>query len=134
MYSYIHQLNLYENKTGTKCRYVSLSAELAFWLICYIFFHYLIFCTLCIKLSIEHSTTCDSRTHLNYRDISLQVLFNFAICHSIVILLITCSLTDTDDCTPNPCNFGGNCTDKLNAYECTCWEGTEGESCEISIP
>ena len=39
-------------------------------------------------------------------------------------------LTDTDECASNPCQFGGNCTDLINGYNCTCSDGYMGALCE----
>ncbi|KAL9970142.1 hypothetical protein ACROYT_G022469 [Oculina patagonica] len=38
-----------------------------------------------------------------------------------------------NDCSPNPCQHGGNCTDKVNDYNCTCVVGYRGKDCEINI-
>ncbi|TKR93117.1 hypothetical protein L596_007633 [Steinernema carpocapsae] len=39
---------------------------------------------------------------------------------------------DIDDCNPNPCLNGGTCTDKVNAFECSCVTGTTPPICEDS--
>ena len=39
-------------------------------------------------------------------------------------------IIDTDDCTPNPCANGGQCTDNVNGYTCNCAAGYEGVNCE----
>eukprot|EP00494_Astrolonche_serrata_P021979 UN22228 len=44
---------------------------------------------------------------------------------------ITC--TDTNDCAPNPCLNGGNCTDKLNGFTCSCQPGWSGDICDENI-
>ena len=31
---------------------------------------------------------------------------------------------------PNPCENGGNCTDGVNEYNCTCVSGYTGTECE----
>ena len=36
-----------------------------------------------------------------------------------------------DDCHSNPC-FHGNCTDKVNGFNCSCDEGYDGVQCQIS--
>ena len=38
---------------------------------------------------------------------------------------------DFDECGSNPCMNGGNCTDHLNGYACTCAPGYNGTECEI---
>ena len=35
----------------------------------------------------------------------------------------------TDECQSNPCAYG-NCTDKVNEYNCTCQNGFSGQNCE----
>ena len=39
--------------------------------------------------------------------------------------------TDIDDCHPNPCKNGANCTDRVNNYTCTCMAGYKGPNCSI---
>ena len=39
-------------------------------------------------------------------------------------------LLDVNDCMPNPCENGGNCTDGVNEYFCTCIPGYTGTDCE----
>ena len=39
-------------------------------------------------------------------------------------------LLDTDECSSNPCQNGGTCTDGVNEYTCSCVAGYEGTSCE----
>ena len=39
---------------------------------------------------------------------------------------------DIDDCTPNPCQNGGTCTDGVDSYNCTCAAGFKGTNCGIS--
>ena len=38
--------------------------------------------------------------------------------------------TDINDCSPNPCQNGGNCTDGVNFYSCSCAKGFNGSNCE----
>lgn len=37
---------------------------------------------------------------------------------------------DIDECANVTCGNGGNCTDKINGFECTCVLGFTGELCE----
>ena len=37
--------------------------------------------------------------------------------------------TDINDCSPNPCQNGGTCSDGINTYTCMCAEDFEGENC-----
>lgn len=39
-------------------------------------------------------------------------------------------LSDEEDCFPDTCKFGGNCTDKVNDFHCDCKPGYNGKSCE----
>ena len=36
---------------------------------------------------------------------------------------------EVNECQPNPCLHGGQCTDKLNAFECACAPGFMGRTC-----
>lgn len=45
--------------------------------------------------------------------------------------LLLLPFADIDDCLPNPCQHGGNCTDEINDYNCTCAAGYTGKDCEI---
>ena len=38
--------------------------------------------------------------------------------------------SDTNECTSTPCQNGGNCTDQVNGYSCTCEDGYEGINCD----
>uniref|UniRef100_A0A1I8AE53 EGF-like domain-containing protein n=1 Tax=Steinernema glaseri TaxID=37863 RepID=A0A1I8AE53_9BILA len=40
---------------------------------------------------------------------------------------------DIDDCAPEPCMYGGICTDKVNNFTCECPLGTDGHRCEINF-
>ena len=38
-------------------------------------------------------------------------------------------LTETDECDPNPCMYGGNCTDLHLDHSCHCPSSFEGKNC-----
>jgi len=38
---------------------------------------------------------------------------------------------DIDDCAGQPCQNGGNCTDKVNDFHCDCVPGYTGKNCSI---
>ena len=44
---------------------------------------------------------------------------------------ICISFKDNEDCSPNPCQNGGTCTDGVNSYTCSCVEGYTGNNCLI---
>jgi len=37
---------------------------------------------------------------------------------------------DVDECSSNPCENGGSCTDLINGYTCACVAGYTGINCE----
>ena len=39
---------------------------------------------------------------------------------------------DIDDCAPNPCQNGGNCTDLWRNYKCFCHRPYLGPSCQYN--
>ena len=39
--------------------------------------------------------------------------------------------TDIDECESGPCQHGGNCTEFLNVYNCSCSEQYMGINCEL---
>ena len=41
-----------------------------------------------------------------------------------------CMFVEIDECSPNPCQNGGSCTDMVNGYSCTCAAGYTGNDCE----
>ena len=38
-----------------------------------------------------------------------------------------------DDCDPNPCLNGGDCTDGINSFTCECEDGYSGDTCQMNI-
>ena len=54
----------------------------------------------------------------------------FSLNHLLLSFLIM--PLDIDDCSPNPCQNGGACTDGVNSYQCTCAAGYTGTNCETS--
>lgn len=46
--------------------------------------------------------------------------------------LVLWLFADINDCLPNPCQYGANCTDHVNNYTCTCAAGYSGRNCSIS--
>ena len=38
---------------------------------------------------------------------------------------------DIDECASDPCENGANCTNDVNAYNCSCVDGYTGIFCEI---
>lgn len=41
------------------------------------------------------------------------------------------SAPDGNQCEPNPCLHGGNCTDKREAFKCSCVAPFYGKTCEL---
>ena len=40
---------------------------------------------------------------------------------------------DIDECSSHPCQKGGTCTDRANAFACKCPVGYSGANCETSM-
>lgn len=40
---------------------------------------------------------------------------------------------EIDECSSNPCQHGGTCSDKLNDYYCSCPSGYSGKNCEVGV-
>ena len=49
--------------------------------------------------------------------------------HTKAIFVI---FSDTDNCSPNPCQNGGVCTDLVDDYVCKCQDRFVGKDCETS--
>ena len=65
----------------------------------------------------------------NHYDVSeCNGLYNISTI-SIRILCVIFVL-DVNECMPNRCENGGNCTDRVNEYNCTCAIGYTGADCE----
>ena len=41
--------------------------------------------------------------------------------------------TNIDNCEPNPCENGGNCTDGIANFTCHCTSGFQGHLCHLDI-
>ncbi|XP_075573241.1 coagulation factor X [Pelecanus crispus] len=41
---------------------------------------------------------------------------------------------DGDQCSSNPCHYGGHCKDGIGFYTCSCLDGYQGKNCEFVIP
>ncbi len=52
--------------------------------------------------------------------------------YNYVYIQLCLMYLDRDDCTPNPCQHDGTCTDALDDYICNCADGFNGKNCEIS--
>ncbi|RMC06570.1 hypothetical protein DUI87_16007 [Hirundo rustica rustica] len=44
------------------------------------------------------------------------------------------SHADGNQCSSNPCHYGGHCKDGIGSYTCTCLDGYQGKNCEFVIP
>ena len=50
---------------------------------------------------------------------------------NLILKLLT--FVDVDECSSNPCQNGGSCTDAVNSYSCSCVAGYTGTTCETGI-
>nr|XP_005022007.2 coagulation factor X [Anas platyrhynchos] len=41
---------------------------------------------------------------------------------------------DGNQCSSNPCHYGGQCKDGIGSYTCSCLDGYQGKNCEFVIP
>ena len=51
---------------------------------------------------------------------------------SLITSLSVIFIPDVNDCMPDSCQNGGNCTDGVNEYICICILGYTGVDCETS--
>lgn len=56
---------------------------------------------------------------INYQDV---------INNDVIMLSLS---SDRDQCQPNPCLYGGNCTNSLGGFLCSCPDRRHGNMCEL---
>ena len=49
------------------------------------------------------------------------------------VIYIYFHILDINECTSNPCEHSGTCTDEVNFYTCKCPAGNIGAECETSM-
>lgn len=49
----------------------------------------------------------------------------------LLYFLVFLFQTEINECDAEPCMHGGNCTDRVNDFQCTCPEGWTGKRCEM---
>ena len=67
---------------------------------------------------------------------STDVFFMLKACDKNTINFRHCgetSVADFNECSSNPCENGGLCTDQINGYSCTCAAGFIGVTCNIGM-
>ena len=47
-------------------------------------------------------------------------------------MLCSC-VVEINECSPNPCKNGGNCTDMVNGFSCSCVAGYTGKYCSSGM-
>lgn len=52
-------------------------------------------------------------------------------CLGTQLSLSLLSLTDIDDCSPNPCGHGGTCQDLVDGFKCVCPPQWTGKTCQL---
>lgn len=50
--------------------------------------------------------------------------------HCLLIFTLYLFFKDIDDCLPNPCINGGECTNTMGSFTCQCESGLTGKFCE----
>lgn len=45
----------------------------------------------------------------------------------------TLTVLEIDECSSNPCLYGGTCVDHVNGYRCNCQPGYEGTNCQTDV-
>ena len=64
--------------------------------------------------------------------VTYYVLWQYSNNYNILHLLhFECIVID--DCDPNPCLNGGNCTDGFDSFTCDGEDGYSGDTCEVNI-
>ena len=54
----------------------------------------------------------------------------YVVAHTLTRLPVL--IVDVDECSSNPCLYGGTCTDKVDGYVCECRDGCVGDTCQVS--
>ena len=55
--------------------------------------------------------------------------YSSCVCFNTLYVVVV----DVNECSPNPCQNGGSCIDKVNGYTCECVAGYNGDNCETGI-
>ena len=61
------------------------------------------------------------------------ILMNVRLFWKGLMLNISLIFSDINECSSNPCDNSGVCTDGVNGYTCTCQPGTSGVHCETGM-
>ena len=60
-----------------------------------------------------------------------QIALLASVCQTTMKPCVIC--LNVNECSPNPCQNNGTCTDGINSYNCSCVAGYIGTDCETKI-
>ena len=84
--------------------------------------------------SLTLSSTFHTITSISHTFISHRFSPSFGcICPTGYDLAGNCS-QEINECSSNPCKFGGTCIDLVNDYQCVCSRYTSGKNCSVVCP
>ena len=79
---------------------------------------------------------CETGSWNSHSLLIFLILFNKIDCQpcikQMIINLNLILILDISECDSDPCENGGNCTDDVNGYTCSCANGWTGSECQFS--
>ncbi|XP_060586361.1 fibropellin-1-like [Ruditapes philippinarum] len=84
-------------------------------------------------------TVCASKTSVHPARATVHTVSNCTdgasdyICHCKPGYTGKNCLTEINECSSYPCQYGSTCVDLINGYRCLCPDGYTGENCDIEV-